>query len=109
MAFNCTASSDDVSKHKPKRKHLTVEEKMEVLNMMKEGKSHIAIARHFGVNTCTIGKIKKAEDRIRKTAAISYNVSAKKIISPHYNPLIHMESALAEWIVECFKKNVFFK
>ena len=55
----------------------------------------------------TIGGVRKRENRIRKTPGVSSNVSAKKIISPHYNPLIHMESALVAWIVDCSKNNVF--
>ena len=106
MASNCTASSDDVSKHKPKRKRLTVAEKMEVLNMMKEGKSQIVIARHFGVHPKTIYDIKKAGERIRTMADITFNMSAKRIFSDQNKPLILMEAALIEWIVECSTKNI---
>ena len=107
MALNSPALFKNVSKPKPKLEYLAIEEKMKVLNMVSKEKSITAIARHFGVNCGIIGRIKKAEDRSRKTAASPFNVSTKKIISPHFNPFILMESALIEWIVECSKTNVF--
>ena len=69
---------------------MTIDKKMEVFNMIKEGKTCNAIACHFGVNRSTIFRIKKAEKRIRKTTKITVNRSVKK-------PLILMESALITW------------
>ena len=54
----------------------------------------------------TVGNIKNAVDRIVQTADIIFNVHVRRIISPCYNSLIPMESALVAWIVECSKKNV---
>ena len=78
MAYDYTTSSGDVSKPKQKYAHLTIAKKVEVLDMIKEGKSCAAIAYHFGVNRKTIFSIKKAEERIRKTAEITVNRSSKK-------------------------------
>ena len=74
--------------------------------MMKEGKSQLVIARHFGVGKSTIYDIKKAGERIRTTADITFNTSTKRIISAQNKPLIPMEAALVVWIVECSKKNI---
>ena len=74
--------------------------------MMKEGKSLIVIARHFGVGKSIIYDIKKAGERIRTTADITFNMSAKGIISAQNKQLILMEAALIVWIVECSRKNI---
>ena len=87
MASNYAPSSSDASK--PNRKHRFL-----TLNMIKEGKSCAAISRHFGVSVRTFFHIKMLECRIRKTAEITVDNSAKKIISPRYKPLILMEAAL---------------
>ena len=99
MDSNHPDSSQDVSKHKRKRRVMTIGEKAKVLEMIEEGKTVVEIGRYFGVNNSTIRTIKKAENRIRKTADITFNMSAKWIISSHHKPLILMEAAL----VTCFK------
>ena len=47
MASDSPASSEDVYIPKQKHKNVRVEEKMEVLNMVSEGKSYAGTARHF--------------------------------------------------------------
>ena len=106
MASNHHASSEDISDTKRKHKRLTVAEKMRVLDMTKEGKSHAAIACHFGLCINTFNRIKKAGSRIRKTADITPNMSTKRAISLHHETFIYMEAALVKWIVNCRKKNV---
>ena len=98
-------ASGDVTNPKRKRKYLAVVEKIRVLDMINIGKSHIDIMRHFGLDRSTIGKIKKAGSRIRKTVDITLNMSTKKFISPYYEPLIHKEAALVTWIAIC-RKNI---
>ena len=107
MASNHLASSEHISKPKRKEhKFLTIAEKMEILRMKKEEKSSSAIARHFGVSISTINKMKKAEDRIRRTADSTFNMSTNKLISPCYKPLFLMETALLTWIANCWQKNM---
>ena len=48
----------------------------------------------------TIQKINKAKERINRTSDITFNTSAKKVVSSYYEPLILMEAALVAWIVE---------
>ena len=109
MDFNRPASSEDISDTNRKRKHLNVSEKMRVLAMINEGKSHADIARLFGVGRRTISCIKKARSRIRKTADINLNKSAKNIISPHHEPHTYMEASLVTWILNCRKNNIVLK
>ena len=87
MASNYTPSSGDASKPKQKHRYLTVAKKMEVHNMINVENSYAAIAHHFGVTTRANSLIKKAEGRIRKTAEITVNKSAKKLSRPIVNHL----------------------
>ena len=73
MVYNHTLSFGEASKFKQKRRHLTIAKKLEVLKMIKEGITCNAIACHFGVHKRTIFRIKKAGERIRKTAKITVN------------------------------------
>ena len=107
MASNHSSSFQHISKRKQKEhRYLTIAEKMEILDMKKEGESSSAIARHFGVSRTTILETMKVEDRIRKTADSTFNMSTKLLISPYYKPLIFMETALIRWIEDCRQKNI---
>ena len=85
---------------------ITVSEKVKVLDIAKEGKSDAAIARHYGVNECTICYIKKDEVNIREMAAITFNTTAKRIVTSHNKTVVGMEAALALWIADSRKKNI---
>ena len=61
---------------KRQRKMLTIAEKVELLDMLKEGKSYAATGRHYGINESSVRSIKKEENNIRTTAAIIFNVTA---------------------------------
>ena len=110
MASNHSASIDHISTSKQREfRYLTIAEKMEILHMKKEGESSSAIARHFGVSRTTILETMKAEDRIRKTADSTFNMSSKKLISRYFKPLFLMETALVTWIEDCRQKIIQIK
>ncbi|XP_035214950.1 tigger transposable element-derived protein 1-like [Stegodyphus dumicola] len=91
----------------PKRKKImTISEKVELLDMIKEGRSYASVARHFGVNESTVRYIKKEEANIRKTASITFNKEAKRVVTQLITELIKLEAALALWIADCRKKTV---
>ncbi len=46
---------------------MTLHEKVELLDMLEEGKSYAAVGRHYGVNESTVRCIKKNEKAIRST------------------------------------------
>uniref|UniRef100_A0A8C6MJZ7 DDE-1 domain-containing protein n=1 Tax=Nothobranchius furzeri TaxID=105023 RepID=A0A8C6MJZ7_NOTFU len=75
---------------KRKRKMMTIAEKVTLLDMLNEGRSYTAVARHFGVNESTVRYIKKDEAKIRKTASITISKSAKRVNMNHKqgHPLI---------------------
>ncbi|XP_039593507.1 tigger transposable element-derived protein 1-like [Polypterus senegalus] len=59
---------------------LTIAEKVQLLDMLKQGKSYAAVGRHYGINESTVRYIKKDEKSIRSTAAVSFNQGAKRIV-----------------------------
>ena len=74
---------------------MTISEKVKILDIAKEGKSYAAIARHYRVNESTICYIKKDEVNIRKTAAVAFYSTAKRVVSFRNKTIVHMEAALA--------------
>ncbi|XP_004082589.1 tigger transposable element-derived protein 1-like [Oryzias latipes] len=91
---------------KRQRKMLTVTQKVGLLDMLKEGRSYSAVGRHYGLNESTVRYIKKEENNIRRTAAISFNKDAKRVVTVRNKTIIRMESALALWISDCRKRNI---
>uniref|UniRef100_A0A3P9A760 HTH psq-type domain-containing protein n=1 Tax=Esox lucius TaxID=8010 RepID=A0A3P9A760_ESOLU len=53
------------------RKVMTLEEKVKVLDMLKQGQKKNAVARQFGVNESTIQSIHSCEKAIRESVATS--------------------------------------
>lgn len=88
------------------RKMLTFTEKVKLLDMLKEGKSYVAVGRHYGINESSVRYIKKEENNIRTTAAISFNKDAKRVVTVRNKAIVRMESALALWINDCRKKSI---
>ena len=80
---------------------MTISEKVKLLDMLKEGKSFAAVARHYGVNESTVRYIKKDEANIRKTAAITVSTEAERVATPRNERIVKMEAALALWITDC--------
>ncbi|CAI9719908.1 transposable element-derived 1-like [Octopus vulgaris] len=106
MAPKHAASSKAGTEPKCKQRMMTIGEKVKLLDMLKEGRTFAAVAYHFSMNESTVRYIKKDEANIRKMAVITYNKSAKRIITACNETIIHMEAALAVWIANCRKKNI---
>ncbi|XP_013360806.1 PREDICTED: tigger transposable element-derived protein 1-like isoform X2 [Chinchilla lanigera] len=94
------------SEPKRHRKMLTIKEKVELLDMLKEGKSYAAVGRHYGINESTVRYIKKDEKNIRSTATITFNKTAKRVVTSRNKAIVRMECALALWINDCRKKSI---
>ena len=56
-----------------RRKMLPISDKVKLLDMLREGKSYAAVARHYGINESSVRYIKKEEKNIRTTAAVNFN------------------------------------
>ena len=69
-------ASSPASGKEPKRqkKVINLHEKVELLNMVKEGKSYVALGRHYGVSEGTVRYIKKNEKAMRSSVASSFCV-----------------------------------
>ena len=91
---------------KRQRKVLTLQEKVKVLDRLREGKRFAAVGRHYGLNESTIRYIKKDEANIRSTVAVNYCQSTKRVATARNKNIVRMESALALWITDCRKKNI---
>ena len=50
--------------------------------------------------------IKKDEKKIRSTAAVSFNKTAKRVVTSRNKVMVRMESALSLWISDCRKNNI---
>uniref|UniRef100_A0A3P8SMD9 HTH CENPB-type domain-containing protein n=1 Tax=Amphiprion percula TaxID=161767 RepID=A0A3P8SMD9_AMPPE len=72
---------------KRQRKTLTISKKVELLDMLKEGRSYAAVGRHYGINESSVCYIKKEENNIRTTAAMSFNKTAKRVITSRNKPI----------------------
>ena len=106
MAPKRSASAKAATEPKRKRKMMTIAEKVTLLDMLKEGRSYAAVARHFGVNESTVRYIKKDEAKIRKTASITFSKSAKRVVTARNKAIVSMEGALSIWIADCRKKQI---
>ena len=89
-----------------RRKMLPISEKVKLLDMLREGKSYAAVARHYGINESSVRYIKKEEKNIRATAAVNFNTDAKRVVTFRNKTMVRMETALALWIDDCRKKNI---
>ncbi|XP_028658970.1 tigger transposable element-derived protein 1-like [Erpetoichthys calabaricus] len=106
MAPKHAPSSKAGAEPKRQRTMMTIAEKVKLLDMLKEGRTYAAVARQYGVNESTVRYIKKEEANIRKTATITFQKSAKRMVTARNKTIVRMESALAVWIADCRKKNI---
>ena len=93
-------------KVKRKRKLLTIEEKVKILDMLQEGLSYAAVGRKYRLNESTIRYIKKREEKIRHAATFSNYLEAKRAVNVRNGYIVLMESELINWIKDCEKKNI---
>lgn len=91
---------------KRRRKMLSIKEKVELLDMLKEGRSCAYVGRHYRINESTVRSIKKEEKNIRSTAAVTFNNTAKRVVTSRNRTIVKMESALSVWVNDCRKNNI---
>ncbi|XP_066958779.1 tigger transposable element-derived protein 1-like [Macrobrachium rosenbergii] len=106
MAPKHAASSKAGTEPKCHQRMMMITEKMKLLDMLKEGRKFVAVACHFGMNESTIRYIYKDEAKTRKTAAITFNKSAKRVVTARNKTIVRMEATLAVLIADCRKKNI---
>ena len=106
MAPKRSRSSSASSDEKKKRKFLTVSEKVRLLDLLKSGKKYSEVAKQYGLNESTVRYIRKDEENIRKTAALSFNKDTKRLLKGQNKTVIRMENALSVWIQDCRTKKI---
>lgn len=62
-----------------KRKFISLEDKINILNRIRDGEKVLSIAKSLKLHVATIRTIKKSEDKIRKSVAEGCSVSAKRV------------------------------
>ncbi|GAB1604778.1 tigger transposable element-derived protein 1-like, partial [Argonauta hians] len=62
--------------------------------------------RYYGINESSVRYIKKDEKKIRETAVLTFNTTAKRMVTSRNKIIVRMESALAVWISSCRKKHI---
>ncbi|KAM9365930.1 tigger transposable element-derived protein 1-like [Pholidichthys leucotaenia] len=91
---------------KRKRKMMTVEVKVKLLDMLNAGHTYASVAHHYGLNESTVRYIKKDELKIHKTASITFSKDTKRVVTPRNKRIVQMENALSVWISDCREKKV---
>ncbi|XP_051786831.1 armadillo-like helical domain-containing protein 4 isoform X2 [Erpetoichthys calabaricus] len=96
------------SGNEPKRQKnfKTLQEKVQLLDLLRELNSYAAVARHYGINESTVRYIKKNEAAIRSAVSVSVCDSAKKVTTVRNKNIVRMESVLVLWITDCRKQNI---
>ncbi|CAK9814436.1 Putative CENPB DNA-binding domain-containing protein 1 [Anthophora quadrimaculata] len=89
-----------------KRKSMSLDMKMRILNRLEEGEKPTAIAKAYGINESTVRTIKKRKESIRSSVA-SGTLSSSQCSSYTRNPIIeNMEKALMIWMDDNMQKKI---
>lgn len=87
---------------KPKRKAISLDTKIKVLNLLALGKRATAVGRHFGISEATVRTIKKKESAIRRSVRFGTEESVKTTLHTRNSAKEKMEKIL----VMCIEKMV---
>ncbi|CAK9807583.1 Putative CENPB DNA-binding domain-containing protein 1 [Anthophora plagiata] len=89
-----------------KRKSMSLDMKMRILNQLEKGEKPTAIAKAYGINESTVRTIKKRKESIRSSVA-SGTLSSSQCSSYTRNPVIeNMEKALMIWMDDNMQKKI---
>jgi IS30 family transposase len=91
---------------KKQRYILTLQEKLAVLDLLRDGMSVLNVARKYGRNKSSIRAIKIRETEIRQTVASSAPVTAKVTSQVRDKTLVKTETALNLWLEDMNRKCV---
>jgi len=89
-----------------KRKAISLELKIKILDRIATGEGAISVEKHFDLNESTIRTIKKNEDTIRKSVIAGTNISAHTASYTRDVVKEKMEKALILWIEDCSQKRI---
>ena len=89
-----------------KRKFISLEEKISILDRIKCGEKPSSIAKSLNLNEATIRTILKNEREIRKNVAAGCPQGAKRVSRKRDINIVKMEHALVIWIEDCLDKKI---
>lgn len=89
-----------------KRKAISLETKVTILNKLKAGQGSTSVAKAFGLNESTVRSIKQVEDSIRKSVSSGTNVSQKFSSYKRDKAMEEMEKVLIIWIEDNVRKRI---
>nr|XP_031830839.1 tigger transposable element-derived protein 1-like isoform X2 [Nomia melanderi] len=89
-----------------KRKSISLDMKMKILNQLEEGEKPSAIAKAYGINESTVRTVKKRKENIKSSVA-SGTLTSSQCSSYTRNPVIeNMEKALMIWMEDNIQKKI---
>lgn len=89
-----------------KRKYISIENKIDILNRLEEGQRIAYIARSLCLNEATVATIKRNGNKIRNQVIEGISVSAKRVARTRDIDMIRMEKSLFIWIDDCVNKKI---
>ena len=96
--------SDKNKKTKLKRKFISLDVKIQILDCIMKGEKVSHIAKTLNLNEATIRTIKKNEKKIRSAVTVGSSISAKYASRPRVPIIENMEKALSIWIDDSCQK-----
>ncbi|CAM5161808.1 unnamed protein product [Natator depressus] len=106
MAPKCKPTSSSGAQLKKQRSVLTLEEKLAVLDLLRDGMSVSNMVRKYGCNKCSIRAIKIREREISQAMASSAPITAKVTSQVRDKTLVKTEKALNLWLDNMNHKRV---
>ena len=98
--------SDENRKSTLKRKFISLEEKIKILDRLVKGEKASQIAKSLNLNEATVRTIKKSEKEIRSAVVAGSAICAKYSARPRAQIIEKMEKALNIWIDDCCQKRI---
>ncbi|XP_015186585.1 PREDICTED: uncharacterized protein LOC107071792 [Polistes dominula] len=89
-----------------RRKFISLEAKIQILDRLLKGEKASHIAKSLNLNEATVRTIKKNEKEIRSAVAAGSLISAKRSARPRAPIIEKMEKILRDWIDDCCQKSI---
>ena len=98
-SFQNVLSNDGTVKVKQRRKGLSIEDKLKIIERLEEGASHGQVAKEFAIGRSTVADIKKKKDQVRLFVSTLDPRAALKRKSLRVAKDVPHEAAVYQWYV----------
>ena len=92
---------------KQRRKGLSMEDKLKIIERLEEGASHRKVAKEYGISQSTVGYIKKKKDHVRLFVSTLDTRAALKRKNLRVAKDVPHEAAVYQWYVDETVKGIF--